>query len=183
MAIVAPSSRTLLDGQPVQCAAALPDDAPRLLAYLKRMLATSEGMVTLPHEYRQTEATLAEFLRRTGEEPEHLFLVATLAGAVVGHLSFQNDDRQRKRHVGTFGMSVGLEYRGRGIGTLILQELIAWAAADPVIEKIALTVFATNAPAIGLYRKLGFSEEGRRPRENKIGDDEYVDDLLMYRFV
>jgi RimJ/RimL family protein N-acetyltransferase len=46
-----------------------------------------------------------------------------------------------------------------------------------------LAVFATNARAIGLYRKLGFVEEGRRPREVKFGADQYVDDILMYRFV
>ena len=57
-----------------------------------------------------------------------------------------------------------------------------WAEAHPVIEKLCLAVFATNEPAIGLYRKLGFVEEGRRPREVKLAPNQYVDDICMYRF-
>jgi RimJ/RimL family protein N-acetyltransferase len=64
-----------------------------------------------------------------------------------------------------------------------MQTLIEWAEAHPGIEKLTLGVFATNTRAIALYRKLGFAEEGRQPREVKFGPDDYVDLLLMYRFV
>jgi RimJ/RimL family protein N-acetyltransferase len=70
-----------------------------------------------------------------------------------------------------------------GIGTALLQTLIDWAEANPLIEKIGMAVFANNERAIRLYRKLGFVEEGRRPREMKLGPGWYVDDVLMYRFV
>ena len=52
-----------------------------------------------------------------------------------------------------------------------------------MIEKVALSVFATNQLAIGLYKKMGFLEEGCRIREIRIADEKYVDDILMYRFV
>ena len=64
----------------------------------------------------------------------------------------------------------------------MLRCFIEWAEASPLIEKIGLGVFATNEPAIALYRKSGFVEEGRQPREVKVGS-EYVDVILMYRFV
>lgn len=60
---------------------------------------------------------------------------------------------------------------------------IEWASAHPVIEKIGLGVFSNNAGAINLYKKLGFVEEGRRVREIKIGTDDYVDSILMYKLV
>ena len=69
------------------------------------------------------------------------------------------------------------------IATVLLQSLIDWAAAKPLIEKIGLTVHANNENAIRLYRKFGFIEEGRRSKELKLGPDIYVDDILMYRFV
>jgi putative transposase len=34
-----------------------------------------------------------------------------------------------------------------------------------------------------LYTKLGFIEEGRRARDIKRGPDDYVDTVMMYRFV
>jgi RimJ/RimL family protein N-acetyltransferase len=52
-----------------------------------------------------------------------------------------------------------------------------------LIEKIGLSVFATNLDAIRLYKRLGFVEEGRQPREIKLGPGEYADNVLMYRFV
>ena len=64
----------------------------------------------------------------------------------------------------------------------MLQALIDWAEASPLIEKVGLSVFVTNVDAIRLYRRLGFVEEGRQPREMRLGDGEYVDNVLMYRF-
>jgi len=63
-----------------------------------------------------------------------------------------------------------------------MNAFIEWAEASSV-EKVCLSVFATNARAIALYQKFGFVEEGRRPNEVKLGPGEYVDDVLMYRFV
>ena len=73
--------------------------------------------------------------------------------------------------------------RNMGIGKLLINEILSWAAQHPVIEKVSLRTFSTNSRAIELYRKLGFVEEGRKVKELKFGDDEYVDDVLMYKFV
>lgn len=69
------------------------------------------------------------------------------------------------------------------IGTALLQSVIDWAKENPVIEKVALGVLATNQPAIGLYKKMGFLQEGREIRAVKIADGKYVDMILMYSFV
>jgi len=98
-------------------------------------------------------------------------------------LSFENGPHRRIAHRGTCGFSVAKQWRGKGIGTTLLQTLIEWAGANPLIEKVGLAVFANNEQAIRLYRKLGFVEEGRRPREMKLGPGQYVDDIMMYRFV
>jgi RimJ/RimL family protein N-acetyltransferase len=45
------------------------------------------------------------------------------------------------------------------VGTALLQALLEWAESSPVIEKVCLDVFATNEPAIRLYKNLGFIEE------------------------
>lgn len=65
----------------------------------------------------------------------------------------------------------------------MLGSLVRWAEEDPIVEKLALAVFATNLPAFALYRKNGFVEEGRRIKEVKLADGRYVDDILMYKLV
>ncbi len=63
------------------------------------------------------------------------------------------------------------------------ETLLKWATAEPLIEKVCLEVFTTNIGAIRLYRKLGFVEEGLRPKDIKFGPERYVDTLTMYKFV
>jgi len=69
------------------------------------------------------------------------------------------------------------------VRTALVQSLIGWTKENPAIEKVTLEVFATNEVAIGLYKKSGFLEEGRRLRHVKIADEKYVDVILMSRFV
>jgi len=80
-------------------------------------------------------------------------------------------------------MMVLKEYRGLGIGKLLIGNLLKWAEHNPYIEKISLGVFSTNERAITLYKKLGFVEEARKINGIKLHDNEYIDDVLMYRMV
>ena len=53
--------------------------------------------------------------------------------------------------------------RRRGVGTLLLSELLAWAETARA-EKIYLEVRASNQAARSFYQRHGFAETGRRPR-------------------
>ncbi len=53
-------------------------------------------------------------------------------------------------------------YRGRGVARLLMRAAEADAVAQGFGE-ISLNVFAENAGAVGLYRKLGYREVARRP--------------------
>lgn len=65
------------------------------------------------------------------------------------------------------------EYRRRGIAEMMLNELIA-IAREFEKENIFLEVRESNAPAIALYKKLGFCVVGKRrgfyslPREDAL---------------
>lgn len=80
-------------------------------------------------------------------------------------------------------MSVLKEFRNKGVGRALIEVILTWAQTHPTIEKVGLAVLATNERAIYLYKSLGFVEEGRRIKEIKIGSNNYVDDILMYKFV
>jgi RimJ/RimL family protein N-acetyltransferase len=47
------------------------------------------------------------------------------------------------------------------------------------LHKLCLEVFAHNAAAIALYRKSGFTEEGRRVRQYRRADGEQWDSIMM----
>lgn len=53
-------------------------------------------------------------------------------------------------------------YRGAGISNLLMDALITEAQGRN-LAFVTLEVRVSNAPAIGLYRKFGFADAGRRP--------------------
>jgi len=57
----------------------------------------------------------------------------------------------------TIGMLVHDDFRGCGVGTALLDNLIAWARTHGV-PHLSLLVFPHNERAIALYRKFGFAE-------------------------
>ncbi|MGE5702707.1 MAG: GNAT family N-acetyltransferase [Clostridia bacterium] len=50
--------------------------------------------------------------------------------------------------------------RGRGYGREALERLLAFAFMELNLHRVQLTVFAYNQPAITLYEKMGFKQEG-----------------------
>lgn len=108
---------------------------------------------------------------------------AITAPVVIGMLNFRNHSRRRMAHHGHFGITVHHDWRGMGIGRHLISTLLEWARASPIIEKVCLGVFATNLRAQKLYASLGFVEEGRRPREFKLEDGTYIDDVQMSQWV
>jgi ribosomal protein S18 acetylase RimI-like enzyme len=107
--------------------------------------------------------------------------VADEGGRLIGHASiFPVSDHREKRHIGSLGMVVRPEYRGKGVGSELLAKTLEDSRGK--FEIIELSVTATNEVAIRLYRQHGFLERGRLPRSFKR-DSLYLDELVMSRFV
>lgn len=139
--------------------------------------------ITLSEEFKAIVAQLEERLPGYKIEDGKAFFVAEIAGEVIGMVHFENSNDEMQMHQGTFGMAVKKAWRDQGVGRALLQSLLAWGKSDPLIEKIRLEVFSNNERAISLYKSLGFVEEGRLVKQLKLNLGEYVDFILMYRFV
>ena len=61
------------------------------------------------------------------------------------------------------GMAILDGYRGRGIGSALMERAVAWAR-ERGLAKVSLEVWPHNTAAIGLYEKFGFRREGYHPR-------------------
>ncbi|MGE8002472.1 N-acetyltransferase family protein [Lysinibacillus sp. NPDC093216] len=159
------------------------EDAEALLEIQKEVLAEETYLITTIDEFQRTIDDQREWIQvKLANERETIF-IAQYQEEVVGWLVFQSPQRKRLAHTGTFGMMVLNKYRGLGIGKLLIEKLLEWAGHNPYIEKISLGVFSTNERAIALYKKMGFIEEGRKINDIKLHDNEYIDDVLMYRMV
>jgi RimJ/RimL family protein N-acetyltransferase len=94
-------------------------------------------------------------------------LVALANGVVVGELRVDPS----WLGFGEIGMMVAADWRGRGVGTALVAAAIEWARARG-LHKLTLGVFPQNHAAIGLYRKFGFLEEGRRTKHIRRANGE-----------
>jgi RimJ/RimL family protein N-acetyltransferase len=183
MSQIQPTLRVLKDNQRCTIRSADGADAAGHLQCLRACMEDGEGLVTTPFEKQMLEDAHRQSVEHFAEAANNLLILAECAGTIVGSLDFKGNPKLRLAHTGDFGMALLPAWRGKGIGTALLAELIAWAEAHPTIEKINLRVLSSNARAIGLYRKFGFVEEGICRREIKYEDGSYSDEILLAKFV
>ncbi|MHC0035396.1 GNAT family N-acetyltransferase [Pseudoneobacillus sp. C159] len=161
---------------------AVEEDAEQLIQHFKKVLTENPNFfATTLEEYDLTVTEEVEFIRTM--ESQGLLIVAEVDGKIIGMLNFRLSPRKRFAHQGMFGMSLQEAYTNMGIGSALINRLLDWAKDDPRVEKVSLEVFSNNERAIHVYSKLGFVEEGRRVKAAKLGPNEYVDDIVMSKFV
>jgi RimJ/RimL family protein N-acetyltransferase len=170
-------------GAEVVIRSATKNDASAILDLSKSVIGEEVYQLTSGAEFKMTIDAEEKWIESHLTNPSRIILVAQVNSKVVGMLDFSNGHRQRIAHTGEFGMSVEKGYRDQGIGSLLLQVLIEWAAQNKTIEKIGLNVHSDNDRAIALYKKMGFEIEGVRKRDLKYGEGQYVDTTVMGRFV
>lgn len=107
-------------------------------------------------------------------------LVACVDEQVVGDLYLEVNGRARRRHTATFGLCVDYHYRGRGVASALMQEMVSLCDSWLSVERIELTVFADNDTAVRLYQRFGFETEGVA-RRYAIRNGKQVDALYMAR--
>ena len=147
-----------------------------------RSFLEAYSSVAAEKRYIQTERVTARvgayrrrFRKAWDEGGAHL--VAVEGDRVVGSLSIRRDDHPATEHVATLGMFVVSTHRGRGLGTRLMTEAMRWAR-ERRVERVELTVYPHNEPALALYRRFGFTEEGRLIRHAKKSYG-YEDEILM----
>ncbi len=100
-----------------------------------------------------------------------IYLVAVKSEKIVGLCGVQNISGEGE----ITNVSVASYCRGEGIGYKMLKQLLERGKGIG-IKDYTLEVRATNAPAVRLYEKLGFKNEGVRPGFY----DEPKDDAVIY---
>ena len=156
-------------------------DAEILLEYLKATSGETPYMIREPEEVRTSLEEEVEFIRKNRENPRALMLSAFVDGKLAGNCSFApGSERSRMMHRCTVGISLYRAFWGMGIGTVLMGEILS-AAKTVGFEQAELEVVSANAPAVGLYKKLGFETTGTIPHAFRYRDGTYADFLFMVK--
>lgn len=154
-----------------------PADAAALVE-LGRAVGTEPGGWLITTSDWRTAGEERRYLKALRRYADAAVYVAESAEAeLVGRLSLARDTHPASAHVADLGLMVAKGHRGRGVGTALLEQAVAWAR-EAGVRKLELHVFPWNEPALALYDRFGFVREGLRHGHYRR-DSEDVDAILM----
>ncbi len=132
---------------------------------------------TLQEEKKYVES----FLKKV-ENVEGVKLLVFHDNKLVGVADIYLQEKT-SHHVGTFGITIAKDYRGEGIGKLLMNLTIEEGKKlMPNLKIIQLAVFSNNGIACSMYERLGFTRFGMLPK-GTLHKGQYVDHIYMYKNV
>jgi GNAT superfamily N-acetyltransferase len=157
-----------------------PDDAA-LLRQIRLAALTDSPQAfasTLEHEESRP---FEEWERRTNDAAvglDQTIVLGDIGGEVVGIVGgFRPDPESGDRQL--YGLWVAPPARGTGLGEILVESIIAWAA-EVGARRLILWVTEINEPAIELYQRMGFVRTGVR---QTLPWDERLTEIEMVREV
>ena len=109
--------------------------------------------------------------------------VAVDESGMLGMYKLGANHSGRGSHVASATYLVGPAAQGRGIGRALVLHSIAQARSEGFMAMQFNYVVSTNAPAVELYRKLGFAIAGTLPKAFRHQELGLVDAYVMFRFL
>lgn len=180
MGTLGPKIAVLRDGARVTLRSARPDEAAATLEFRARSARSAPYIATSPHEVPSDplvqRARIEQFI---AHEREVLLVAFDDAERIIALAALTSPGRARLNHVVDLGMALDEAWRGRGLGTLVMQALLDWARACPGVLKVSLGVIPENHAAVRLYQRMGFVADGVQRAHFRRDDGVYLDHALM----
>ena len=140
---------------------------------LEALYNNPDSFGTMYHE--EAIKTINEFRDRIPVDNNNFILGYYEDKELIGIIAFYQEERIKTRHKAYIrSMYVRQEYRGKGIGKLLLNELMKRAKAINEIEILLLDVVTTNISAKQIYLSFGFELYGIEEMAYKF-NNQYLD--------
>ncbi len=134
------------------------------------------GDLPFPESRERAKKWAAEQALQEGKDDRYRWVVESLSGEFVGMIETHFCNR---RH-GTFqlGIAVLREHWRKGYASEAIRLVLAYYFRDLRYQKVNAHVFSFNEASLGLFRKLGFRQEGRL-RRMVFADGAYHDEVVF----
>lgn len=110
-------------------------------------------------------------------------LVAKEGKELVGIVGAHWENYEKTKHIAhIWGMFVDKDYRGQGIGKMLMEEIERRAKQRGQTKKIKLEVVVKQEVALEMYKKLGYRLVGKQEKQLRSGDV-YMDSYLMEKLL
>lgn len=156
-------------------------DADKLANLIQQVEKYSTYMLWEPGERNIQTKDQLKMIKGIKSSENSTILVAENANELVGFLLARGGNARRNKHAAYIVVGILNDYRGKGIGTKLFNELDRWASNNN-IHRLELTVVTKNEAGLALYKKQGFEIEGTK-RDSLFIDGEFVDEYYMSKLL
>ena len=171
------TERVFLDGKEILLGNPRMSDLKSFVEYIN--LLVEEDAVILVNKkvtLKEEKEWLKDKIKLVKKNKSH-FIHAIHKNEAIGNIEVRKGN-YRQSHVGNISVSVKKNYRGIGLGKLLMKKAIEIANKDPEIKVLTLTVYEPNKIAKQLYEKIGFKTIAKLPKRS-LYRGEYVDEYVM----
>ena len=154
MLTVYPKKVRLQSGTSVTIRPMVKEDADKLYAFFSRV----------PREDRlflRDDVSIRDVIDSWTQELDYrkvLPLVAEVGGNIVGDATLHRRTFGWTSHVGKVRLVIDKDYRGKGLGTVLIEELID-IAKKAGLEQLVAELMSNQTGALGAFKRLGFEKE------------------------
>jgi len=154
MLTVYPKKVRLQSGTSVTIRPMVKEDADRLYAFFARV----------PREDRlflRDDVSIRDVIDSWTQELDYekvLPLVAEVGGNIVGDATLHRRKFGWTSHVGKVRLVIDKDYRGKGLGTVLIEELID-IAKKAGLEQLVAELMSNQTGALSAFKRLGFEKE------------------------
>lgn len=153
-------------------------DAAGMVEFLNLIGGESDNLLFGANGFQITAEAEEIFIENLLESDVSALLAGKIEDEIVCVGSIMTSPKERISHRAELSISVKKKYWGLGIGTYLMEAMIAFAKRNGQTEILHLGVKNDNINAINLYKKMGFHEVGRHKNFFKI-EGNYYDEVLM----
>lgn len=160
------------------------DDVELLLSYINIL---SKEQTFIMYQGRQLvfegeKKYVNDFVDKA-EEGHAVKLMMFHGNILIGMGDITRSSFEAEPHVGNFGISIAKEWRGKGLGSFLMDKTLEEAQKTMTgLKIILLGVFSNNPIAENMYKKKGFMKYGNLPK-GLLHKGEYIDHIYMYKTI
>lgn len=157
-------------------------DAVAMLSYIKQASSETDFLTRYPEEWDMTVEQEEKWLQSIADSVNNLMITCFIGNRVAGSCQLTFMEGFKMRHRATIGIAILRDYWNLGIGSAMLNELIA-AARSRGIQIMELEFIEGNERGRRLYEKFGFRIIGERPNAFMLKDGTIRSEFLMQKYL
>ena len=156
------------------------EDAQEMLNYLKATAGETEFVIRYPEECTMTLEQEERFIRSIVDSESDVMILCVIDGRIAGNCQLKFGTRIKTRHSGRVAIALYREFWGRGIGTILFEEMIGLAKQRGLMQ-LELEFVEGNERGRALYEKMGFSIVAVRPDAYLLKDGSFRKEYIMMK--